>query len=155
MSTVGLVVVISAWLGQADQPPPLTMIVCPVTATRESREQKYFEQGLEPYKSVLQSLPYDTFRKAAGSKSARAGFSVETSVKISERYTLFVTPVGIDEDKRVNLKVRVEETRIVNDEIVHRDALTVNTRIAKDNHLRLGGLESDAGDLWLLISFKD
>ena len=155
MSLAGLTIFLVALVGNADQAldKPVTISMVAVQATNENRpdKEKFFEPSLDPIRSSLDTLPFDTFRKV---KSDRGQVSAkeEAKFKINDRYTLSVTPLSGDTEGRVRVKVWITEKVEKDGKTVTRKALDSTSAVVPGKHLLLGGLPMDGGQLAILLT---
>jgi hypothetical protein len=111
------------------------------------RREKTYDTGLEPIRSVLASLPYDTYTHVA-SKRTELGVGDEQRIVINDRYTFFAEPQSIEPDGRVRMAVRVEMKR---DDGRSTTALDTTILLAPGKKVNLGGFKLDKGDLLMVL----
>ncbi|MCC6487821.1 MAG: hypothetical protein IT364_10010 [Candidatus Hydrogenedentes bacterium] len=157
MSIAGVAIVLAVLVGSADQAleGPVTFSLVPVQATKENRPagEKSFGEGLESFRTSLEKLPFDTFKKVKSDK-ASATANKEARVPISARYTLTVTPLAKDGEGRVRVKVCVEEKAEREGKKVVRKAVDTTAALVPGEHLLLGGPSMDEGRLVIFIAVE-
>lgn len=115
------------------------------------RREKTYDGGLEPIRSVLASLPYDTFRRVA-SKRAETEVGKEERIPVNDRYTFFARPQSVGEDGRVRMAVRVEMRRA---DGTQATALDTTILLVPGRMVNLGGFKLDEGDLLMVMVVAD
>lgn len=125
-----------------------------VQATNENRSPKAMEfgEGLEAVRGAIEKfvekrrLKLDTFARITHSK-VRAAPNKETELGINARYAAFIKPLTRDENGRIRMKVRIEETSERDEKETVRDALNTTSSVAQKTPLLLGGLKLERGNL--------
>lgn len=133
-----------------------------VQATDEGRgpEDLTFGKGLELVRDAIaehvrkKKLQLDTFERIAHSK-ADAPANRDTELAINSRYAAFVRPLSRDENNRIRLTIRIQETRGEGDDKSVRDALKTTSAVASHTPLLLGGLQLDKGQLIAALIVKE
>lgn len=134
----------------ADPGPPVETMVVAVRAVETGTGEKHLDPRLEPLKTLLLRLPYDTFEQAA-SASRTVAFGQETAFPLTAEYTLLITPLERDEDGRVKLRARVQMTsRDPNRPPVN--AVNSVTKVVPGDRLQIRGLPLEKGELVLFLS---
>lgn len=125
-----------------------------VQATHEGREDGAldFGQGLEAVRDAIETfvekkrLDLDTFARLAHEK-VKAPPNVESKLGINDRYTAYIKPLTRDDQGRIRVTVRIEETSERDGKKTVRDALNTKSSVAVNSPLLLGGLKLDRGNL--------
>ncbi|MCC6694264.1 MAG: hypothetical protein IT365_01410 [Candidatus Hydrogenedentes bacterium] len=157
MSVTGVAILLVALVGGADQgfEQPVTISMVAVQATKENRPagEKSFGAGLEAFRSSLEKLPFDTFKKVKSDKASAAP-NKEARFPITARYTLSLTPLSKDTEGRVRVKVWVEEKVERDGKKVVRKAVDTTAALVPGEHLLLGGPSMDEGRLVIFIAVE-
>lgn len=153
MRTLSLVLVVALYLGAAEaQAPPVNVSVVAVQASKEDRAEPMFDAGLDSVRDALKDLPYDTFKKLA-STNVSAPFEKDTSVTLTSKYTLYVTPSSKEENGQIRMTLRVEmPSKDPQGKPVNVLSTTVSATPGKQLVLR--GLKLDAGEGVVVIAIK-
>lgn len=153
MTAAGLAIVAVSILAADEHIPskPANVSVVAVEARRENRAQQYFSPGLESVRRALADLDYDTFYKIQ-SAELPCPYGEEQKVYVTDRYTLYMTPVSVRDDGRIRLRARI--TMKSRDKEREVNALDTTLLIAPGTHLNLGGMRLDEGELIVVISAK-
>ena len=132
----------------------------------KEKRVKRFGMGLDTVRPALEDLDFDEFRKVAVAK-AMAKPGQEVRLAIDRRYTLYVKPLARDNKGRIRITARVEELvrkkpeskarrgirrREKDKKLVHRQALSLTSAVARDKPLRLGGFKLDEGELVVILT---
>ena len=123
-----------------------------VQATQESRENPFYEPGLEAIKEAVSGLPFNTYRKIQTTRQA-APFNEKTRFSINDRYTLLVTPLSKDEDGRI----RVELCVLMASKDPEKDtvkALESRLVVPPDKNVNLHGFKLEEGELVIVLAAK-
>lgn len=139
----------------------VTVSCVAVKATHEGREERFVDRTIQNIEDVVadkDTRRYDTYR-FLWRGNATVAYEEEASLRISERYTLFVTALERDRQGRIRLAVRVEEQperrRGRNDEppepVV---ALRATSMLVPGNHLKLDGLNLDDGKMIIVVEVR-
>lgn len=117
-------------------------------------DERYFDPGLEGIRDAVATLEFDTFKKVKSATTA-AAFGVESTVQLTDRYTLRMTPIDKDNVGRLRMKVSVDETALRDGKPKSVTALETTSAIAPNKYLVLGGrLPLEEGQLVILVSTK-
>ncbi|GMW02311.1 MAG: hypothetical protein AMXMBFR84_34470 [Candidatus Hydrogenedentota bacterium] len=148
-----MICVVALALG-AEKPldKPVTVHVHAIQATNEGRPKGeiHVDPKIASLKDAVSKVPCDTFKPILSEK-VEAKPDTETSVKVNERYTIVLTPIAVDDDGRVRIRVRIDETVKKGEETVTRKALESTNLIRDDKPLVLGGLHLDEGQLAVVV----
>jgi hypothetical protein len=158
---------------QADsQKPPtrtasadrVTISCVAVQATHEGREERLVDRAIQEIEDVVvdkDSRRYDTYR-FLWRGNATVAYEEEASLRISERYTLFVTPLSQDRQGRIRVAVRVEEQpdprarrgRDADEKPKPVVAVRATSMLVPGNHLKLDGLNLDEGKMIIALTVR-
>lgn len=123
--------------------------VAAIVPTNQSR--KRFGRGLEEVERALAGLSkYNAFDKISAHEQ-EVRFGSETSVRVHDRYTLFLKPKSKDDRGRVQMNVRIEMSpRKQGEDPVN---VVANTTVAMvpGKQVNLGGLRLDEGELVIVL----
>jgi len=97
---------------------------------------------------------YNKQRKLT-TKDAEASYGEETELRINERYTLCITPLGKDEKNRIRVKARIDETIRKGNKTIKRKALETTSAVAPGKPLTLGGLKLKEGKLVVKLTLSE
>jgi hypothetical protein len=147
---VALLAVMPATEAVADQAPPVEAMVVAVRAVETGRGEKYCDPRLEPMKSMLFQLPYDTFEQAAYA-SHTVAFGQEAGFPLTPEYTLLITPLEKDSDGRVKLRARVQ-MKGPDPGRPPVNAINSVTNVVPGDRLQIRGLPLEHGELVLFLS---
>ncbi|NUM52824.1 MAG: hypothetical protein HUU46_04190 [Candidatus Hydrogenedentes bacterium] len=115
-------------------------------------DARYFEPGLDGIRDAVASLNFDTYKKVK-SETATAAFGSETAMRITDRYTLRMTPLDKDSHGRLRVRVAVDEISLRNGDSKTMTAVETTSAIAPNKYLVIGGrLPLDEGQLVILVS---
>jgi hypothetical protein len=147
---VCLVLASAAFAAGADATRPVDLSLWATQATQEQRPEKYFDAGLEPIRTAVNDLPFDTYKKVKVSRQA-APCGEESRLAIDERYTLFVKPVSREADGRIRLEIRIE---MAPKEPGGKPVKALDTRmmLAPGEKVKFGGLKLAQGELVVVVS---
>lgn len=176
MNVAGLLIAVVMFAAEGDQPltKPVSVEVVAVQASRETpaapsepspakpedpkKIKQKFDPGLERIRPVVEDLPFDTFKKL---KSAKLSINPnkEERCAITDRYTLFLTPLAKDKEGRIRVQVRVvekikkkvEDVGKDKEKVVERQLLATTSAVAPKKPLRLGGMKLDKGELVVIL----
>jgi len=106
-----VILTLSAW-GAASAPPqpqpkPVSVHMVAVQATQEGRGQKKFDVGLEGIQTAVAEIKCDTFKEVA-SETRAASYKQETKISVTQKCSLYVTPIAKQPDGRIKIDVRIE-----------------------------------------------
>jgi hypothetical protein len=154
VTLAGLGFVIAATLAGAehDQPPPVRLSVTAVRATLEHRPARYFDPGLESIRNAVADLEFDTYRTITV-ETVSAPYKRETTLPLTPRYTLSITPLSREPrgDVRLNVSIlmasRQEGGRPIN-------ALATTVVTGPGKPFKLRGLRLDQGELVVVLAFQ-
>jgi hypothetical protein len=142
----------------------VTVSCVAVKATHEGRDERYIDRDIRALEEVVvekDSRRYDTYRFLWRGNATMA-YEEESSLRISERYTLYVTPLSQDRQGRIRVAVRVEEQpdpkarRSRNDEEAPKPVVAVRATslLVPGNHLKLDGLNLDEGKMIIVLTVR-
>lgn len=136
----------------AAQAPPVGLRMVAVQATREGASPPSYGAGLDEVRGALREVTrFDTFKKlAASSRTCEMGS--ECRFEISGRYALLATALAREDSGRVRVKARIEERQATSEGERVRDALNTTSAVVPGDHLLLGGLALDQGELVVVLS---
>ena len=151
MIGIGLAFILATTLAAAEPPPPpVNITVTAVHATHEKRAEKFFDPGIEGLRSAVADLEFDTYKKIRR-ETLRAPFNRDTTLELTPKYTLAITPISKESKNQIRVKVcvqmppRAPGARPVN-------ALDTTLLISPGKQVKLRGLKLDPGELVIILS---
>jgi len=123
-----------------------------IQATNEGRDTPVFGENLGDLKKTLSELPYDTYKHLVTTKVSVA-YHEEARIKIDERYTLIVKPMGREQDGRITVETRIEAVE-ADKKKPPVNALKATSMMVPGDHLKLHGLKLETGKLVLVLTAR-
>ena len=140
----------------------VTVSCMAVRATKEGREERFVDRAVLEIQDVVvdkDTRRYDTYR-FLWRGNATIAYEEEASLRINERYTIFVTPLSEDRQGRIRVEVRVEEQpepRSRRDGEARPEpviAVRATSMLVPGNHLKLDGLNLDEGKMIIALTVR-
>lgn len=125
-----------------------------VKATKESREDPYFDAKLNTYKDDLKNLEFDTYRYLKSLKLPPADYGQPVRFGIDEQYTLHVVATEKMDDGRIKVEARVEAKPKDKDK-KPVNVLKTTTMVVPGDKFRLGGPKLDEGQLVIVTLVRE
>ena len=154
MKLAGCIVIVTALLtAEETATKNVTVKMFAVQATFDERaKERSYDSDLKAVKDSLFELKdYNTFRKIEIA-SESGPFGKEMSLKIDDRYTLYVTPINRDKVGRIRLKTRIEEKVEGKPTDNPINALSAESCLVPNDKLLLGGPKLDTGKLVIVLT---
>jgi len=110
VTLLGLAVVAVALVGQPDAdaaPQQAAFTVWAVRATEKYPDSVHYAPGTEDIRTALADLPYDSFELLQRSAPTVSSGKPQ-SVALGEKYTLNITLVAVEADRRAKIDIAVE-----------------------------------------------
>lgn len=142
----------------------VTVSCVAVQATREGREERFVDRAIRDLEKVVadkDTRRYDTYR-FLWRGNATIAYEEEAVLRISERYTLFITPLSRDRQGRIRVAVKVEEQPERKERGEDEDgekpepvvAVRATSMLVPGNHLKLDGLNLDEGKMIIVVEVR-
>ena len=150
---LALASVLAAWSAAAQEHEPARVAYTAVQAAQENRDEPYFDRALRDARDAIEHLGYDTYRYIT-SGSIHANYGQEAELELTDRYTLYVTPLSKERDGRIRAEIRVTKERDERDEDgnpIEVNALRTTSRLVPGDELCLGAFDLEEGDLVIVL----
>jgi len=157
VNVTGIAIVFATMLAAPGDTAPAKTIdiaMVAVQATHEGRRTKLIDAKLDGVRAALASLNYDTFRPVRAQRMSTQ-YNRDCRFAISDRYTLFVTPLSKDSKGGIRVRARIQERRVAGKKVMTRNALNVTSTVAEGTHLNLCGPKLESGDLVIVLSVSE
>ncbi len=155
MNGLHFIFCISALLALKDLPTttpetPERIRVLAIHGSDEGRAVPDADPTLAPVQTLLDTLPYDTYREVAF-EELTVNYGEDGAVKLNDIYTLHCSPLRLTEDAEIVLEAHVdmeEAGRVI-------EAVRVTGRAERGQGMVFRGFSMDTGELIVILSIAE